>query len=211
MELQLDAELIDKLDDLAGQSLTSGDTDKVGRVFHESLLKSLLRSDPQEGTAFGVTNKRVMTCSLNYEEHAARCDAARHAGRYFAHEAVDADETLLFIGATSVGVNRGDDSEVALTFIQDLRPMHEVTNEDQFVPAFKDSTTLLFLDELTATGKIETVSDGDVCLAKEEYDALSAAERQGYTTASNALLLEAFLGSTYSFKYCRDKAAAAVA
>ena len=211
MELQLDAELIDNLDDLSGQSLTSGDTDKVGRVFHESLLKSLLRSDPQEGTAFGITTKRVLTCSLNFEDHDQRCDAARNAGRYFAHEAVDADETLLFIGATSIGINHSDDSEVALTFIQDLRPLHEVKSEDQFIPAFRESKILLFLDELTATGKIETVNDGDICLSKEDYDALSDADRKGHTTAQNALLMQTFIGSTYSFKFCRDKAASKAA
>ena len=74
-----------------------------------------------------------------------------------ATEAVGADETLLFIGATAVGVNRDDDSEVALTFIQDLCPMHEVTAEEQFVPAFNNSQILLFLDELSEQGKIETV------------------------------------------------------
>jgi hypothetical protein len=207
MELKLDTEMIDNLESLSGQSLTSGDTDRVGRVFHESLLKSLLRSNPQEGTAFGVTDKRVLTCSLNYEEHDQRSDAARNAGRYFSHEAVEADETLLFIGATSVGVNHRDDSEVALTFIQDLRPMHTVTTEDEFVPAFKDSQVLLFLDELSADGKISTVNDGDICLSKDDYDALPSTERQGFTTAQNTLLFQTFIGSTYSFKYCRDKAA----
>ena len=50
------------------------------------------------------------------------------------------------------------------------------------------------------------LSDGDICLPRDEYEALPSSERQGYTTASNSLLYETFIGSTYSIKYCRDQA-----
>ena len=63
-------------------------------VFHESLLRSLLRGVQLEGTAFGVTKTRVMTASLNFEDHVDRRIAAREAGRFFADEVVDDNEEL---------------------------------------------------------------------------------------------------------------------
>ena len=211
MDNQFDVALLADLQEQHVKPLTTNDSNVVGRVFHESLLRSLLRKSQPAGQAFGVTNGRVMTATLNFEEHAARCNAAREAGRFFSQEAVANDEELLFIGATSVGVNHGDNSEVALTFIQDLQPMHLVTSEDAFVPAFKESKIRMFLDQLSESGAISVVNDGDICLTKDEYDALPAEEREGFTTASNALLMEMFIGSTYSFKFCRAKAEAEAA
>lgn len=208
MNLQLDGALITELDAPTRKSLTTATTDAVGRVFHESLLRSLIKKNEIEGTTFAVTDKRVMTASLNFEDHEDRRTAAREAGRVFSVNAVELEETLLFIGATSVGINRDDDSEVAITFIQDLRPMHSVTEESEFVPAFKSSEIKLFLDELSTSGRITTVNDGDLCIPYEEYQALSEDEREGFTTAQNSLLFETFIGSTYAFKYYRDKAEA---
>ena len=54
----------------------------------------------------GVTKTRVMTASLNFEDHTDRRIAAREAGRFFAGEAVDDNEELLFIGATTIGVDK---------------------------------------------------------------------------------------------------------
>ena len=207
MNIQLKGALIAELNESAQQSLTVPTSDSVGRVFHESLLRSILRKAETEGTAFAVTDQRVMTTTLNFETHEERCTAAREAGRAFSMTAVDEDESLLFIGATSVGVNREDESEVALTFVQDLRPMHSVTIEEELVPAFKNSEIRVFLDELSKSG-ITTVNDGDLCIPRDEYDALSEANREGFTTAENSLLFETFLGSTFAFKFCRERAEA---
>lgn len=208
MNNQFDVALLEDLEEQHATSLTTNDSNVVGRVFHESLLRSLLRKSQPAGTAFAVTNNRVMTASLNFGDHNERRNAAREAGRFFAATAVDTDEMLLFIGATSVGVTHNDNSEVALTFIQDLKPMHSVQAEDEFLPAFHESKVRLFLDELSATGAISVVNDGDICVSQDEYAALPKDQRDGFTTASNALLFEMFVGSTFSFKYCRDKAKA---
>ena len=147
-----------------------------------------------------------MSASLNYEEHEERREAAREAGRYFACTAVEAGEELLFIGATSVGINRDDNSEVAFTFIQDLQPMHSVDSEDEFLPAFHESKVRMFLDELSEAGAITVVNDGDICVSQDEFKAMPEGQREGFTTASNALLLEMFVGSSYSIAYCRNQA-----
>lgn len=211
MDNQFDVALIADLQEQHVKPLTTNDSNVVGRVFHESLLRSLLRKAQPEGTAFAVTSNRVMTASLNFEEHTDRCVAAREAGRNFAAEAVEADEQLLFVGATSVGINRDDDSECAITFIQDLQPMHTVESEGEFMPAFHESKVRLFLDELSSTGAITAVNDGDLCVSQDEYAKLPIEEREGLTTASNALLFELFIGCTYNFKFCRQKAEAGAA
>jgi hypothetical protein len=208
MSITYDVELISNLNDQSIKSLSTGNTDRVGRVFHESLLRSLLRKEAFEGQAFAVTDKRVFTTSLNFETHEQRREAARNAGRIFANEAVAADEKLLFIGGTAIGISHSDDGEVAMTFIQNLSPMHEVTVEEEFVPAFNESEIKLFLDELSDAGAITTIHDGDLCVSADVFDALSEEQRkdQGVTKATNALLFETFVGSSYAFKFCRDKA-----
>ena len=212
MNIQLGSVLISELDAQAQKVLATPTSDAVGRVFHENLLRSILRKDDYAGTAFAVTDQRLMTATLNFETHPERALAAREAGRAFSVTAVEGDERLMFIGATAVGINHAEDEEeVALTFVQDLRPMHSVTVEDEFIPAFKNSEVRLFLDELSKSGRITTVNDGDVCIPKEEYDSLSEANREGFTTASNSLLFESFIGATYAFQFCRDRAAAAAA
>ena len=167
----------------------------------------MLRKDAFEGQAFAVTNKRVFTTSLNFETHEQRREAARTAGRIFACEAVEADEKLLFIGGTAIGINHADNTDVAMTFVQNLSPMHAVQTEEELVPAFNESEIRFFLDELSSAGTITTVNDGDLCVNADVYDALSEQERKerGVTKARNTLLFETFIGSTYAFKFCRDK------
>ena len=144
MEMKVDVAFHEELDPHSRTAVKSDEGNVVGRGFHESLLRSLLRGEQLEGTAFGVTKTRVLTASLNFEDHTDRRIAAREAGRFFAGEAVDDNEELLFIGATTIGVDKEEGCDVALTFIQDLKPIHSVVNEGELVDAVTDSEIRFF-------------------------------------------------------------------
>ena len=147
MEMKVDVAFHEELDPHSRTAVKSDEGNVVGRGFHESLLRSLrslLRGEQLEGTAFGVTKTRVMTASLNFEDHTDRRIAAREAGRFFAGEAVDDNEELLFIGTTTIGVDKEKGCDVALTFIQDLKPIHSVVNEGELVDAVTVSEIRFF-------------------------------------------------------------------
>ena len=72
MEMKVDAAFHEELDPHSRTAVKSDAGNVVGRGFHESLLRSLLRGEQLEGTAFGVTKTRVMTASLNFEDHTDR-------------------------------------------------------------------------------------------------------------------------------------------
>ena len=77
MEMKVDVAFHEELDPHSRTAVKSDEGNVVGRVFHESLLRSLLRGEQLEGTAFGVTKTRAMTDSLNFEHHTDRRIAAR--------------------------------------------------------------------------------------------------------------------------------------
>ena len=72
MEMKVDVAFHEELDPHSRTAVKSDEGNVVGRGFHESLLRSLLRGEQLESTAFGVTKTRVMTASLNFEDHTAR-------------------------------------------------------------------------------------------------------------------------------------------
>jgi len=202
MKLTIDSVApITALNPNAQEYLTSGSTDKVGRVMHEALLNKLRRGSQPEGQMFGVTDKSVMTYSVNARTHEERASRARNAGRAFAANASNENEALLFIGCTSVGVGHDTDSEYALTFVQDLSELRAAESWESFANAILTSEICVFLDELRDNTVVATINDGDLCLPPDEYAKLSEADRVGKTTSQNRLLCEVFVGSMISFPF----------
>ena len=202
MKLTIDSVApITALNSNAQDYLTSGSTDKVGRVMHEALLNKLRRGSQPEGQMFGVTDKSVMTYSVNARTHEERASRARNAGRAFAANASNENEALLFIGCTSVGVGHDTDSEYALTFVQDLSELRAAESWESFANAILTSEICVFLDELRDNTVVATINDGDLCLPPDEYAKLSEADRVGKTTSQNRLLCEVFVGSMISFPF----------
>ena len=185
----------------AQEYLTSGSTDKVGRVMHEALLNKLRGGVQPEGQMFGVTDKSVMIYSVNARTHEERASRARNAGRAFAANAFNENEALLFIGCTSVGVGHDDGAEYAVTFVQDLSELRAADSRDALTDAFESAEVRMFLDELRDNAVVATHSDGDLCVTKDEYDQLADADKAGKTTGQNNLLGETLIGSVMSIPF----------
>lgn len=199
-----DIAAIADLKPIAQEYLTSGKADRVGRSMHEALLNQLRQGHQPVGQMFGVTNQRVMLCSVNAETHDERAVLARNAGRAFAASSFEEDEALLFIGCTSVGVGHDDGAEYAFTYVQDLSELRAADSRDALADAFKNAEVRMFLDELRDNAVVATHNDGDLCVTKDEYDQLSDAEKVGKTTGQNNLLGETLVGSITSIPFVQN-------
>ena len=193
---------ITDLTDYAQECFTSGSPDRVGRAIHESLLNQLRRGKQPEGQMIGVTDKRVMICSVNAETHEERADLARNAGRAFAASSFEHGEELLFIGCSSVGVGHDDQhTEYAFTYIQDLSELRAADSRESLAEAFQNAEVRMFLDELRNNAVVATHNDGDLCVTQEEFNGLSEADKVGKTTGQNNLLGETLIGSVTSIPF----------
>lgn len=195
---------ISDLTDYAKEAFTSGSTDRVGRAIHESLLNQLREGYQPEGEMFGVTNQRVMICSVNAETHEERAVLARNAGRAFAASSFEEDEALLFIGCSSVGVVHSDSAEYAFTYVQDLSALRAADSRESLADAVKNAEVRMFLDELRNNAVVATHNDGDLCVTKDEYDRLSKEAKVGKTTGQNNLLGETLIGSITSIPFVQN-------
>lgn len=198
-----DVALISDLTDTAQQSLTSDSADRVGRVFHESLLNALRKGKEPLGQMFAVTESRVLLFSINARTHEERAALARDAGRAFTAAAIQEDELIRFIGNTSVGTYHTSGSDVAITFVEDLSQFNDANNRDQIADAMIAHETRVFLDEVRKGIVIATHNDGDLCVPADAYQELSAEERVGKSTAVNNLMFETLIGAVPSVPFYR--------
>ncbi len=184
-------------------------TSFVGEHFQTLLTDALAAGDTPDSFVLGLTPKRVMLVSTNYETNEQRCQVCRYAGRYFAGVASDANEQVLFIGTTSASnqssrkdVRPGEDpyrQDVAVTTIQNLAPCYEATDVTSLARALNVSPYLFYPQRLHDGLIVETYSDGKQVVGADEYEALTEEEKETKTTLHNSLLNDCFIGVTSIF------------
>lgn len=198
-----DVALISDLTDLAQQSLSTDSTDRVGRVFHESLLNTLRKGTEPKAQMFAVTESRVLLFSINAPTHEERAALARDAGRAFTAVAIQQDELIRFIGNTSVGTFHNSGSDAAITFVENLSMFNDANNREQIADAMLAHESRVFLDEVRKGKVIATHNDGDLQVTTDTYQKLTEDQRVGKTTAVNNLLIETLIGAVPSIPFYR--------
>ena len=198
-----DVALISDLNDLTQKSLASNSTDRVGRVFHESLLNNLRKGEESSCEMFAVTDTRVLTFCVDADTHSERTALARDAGRAFTAAAIQEDELIRYIGNSCVGTSHDVGSDAASTFVEDLSAFNEANNSDQLCDAITTHEARVFLDDVYNGKVVATLSDGDLQVSDDEYQELSEEERVGKTTAVSNLLIETLVGSIPSIPFYR--------